>query len=626
MRKYLTAVLFIHLLSFSQTAVAPAIGDGSGSNPYQIASLENLYWIAVSNSEWSKEFVLTEDIDASPTSEWFPDGEGGFKGWIPIGTFENSFTGYFNGDNKTISGLYINRPEEDNIGLFGRIGEIIVENVNVTEAAITGRNFVGGIAGVNFMGSIEYCFFTGSVDGEYNVGGITGYNYNGYVFNSHYDFETVKINGGSYITEGALYKNMFDDWLNNGKYLDITDYSSTLVPSGDFYDIHNIQGLKDILGFAFLTGRYFRLMSDIDLADSPGFFIPFLNTRFYGNHNRIINLSIDVPFNNNIGMFGTISPYGGCVTDLGIIDANVNGYDNTGALAGMVRWWFINSCAVSSCYSKGGSINGNSGVGGLIGSNGERSGVVYSYSESSVKGSEYTGGFVGYNAGYISDCYSKGPIQRNEGSVSTLFGGFSAYNQSAINKCYSTGSITYLSETDPTDKGFCGEILISDSFEMDGNFWDTETSLQSSSSGTAYGKSSNEMKTQNTFTDSGWDFAETWKMDTELINEGYPVLKNTFSGIDLSDFQTHHSFQLFQNYPNPFNPVTQIRFALAKTAVVRLSVFNIAGQKVAELVNGSRQAGINTVDFDGSKLNSGIYYYTLEVEDKSITKKMLLVK
>jgi hypothetical protein len=84
--------------------------------------------------------------------------------------------------------------------------------------------------------------------------------------------------------------------------------------------------------------------------------------------------------------------------------------------------------------------------------------------------------------------------------------------------------------------------------------------------------------------------------------------------------------ELHQNYPNPFNPVTQIKFALKKTADVRLSVYNIAGQKVAELANGTRNAGYHTVNFDGSRLNSGIYYYTLEVDGMKITKKMLLTK
>ncbi|MBU4486750.1 MAG: T9SS type A sorting domain-containing protein [Candidatus Delongbacteria bacterium] len=83
---------------------------------------------------------------------------------------------------------------------------------------------------------------------------------------------------------------------------------------------------------------------------------------------------------------------------------------------------------------------------------------------------------------------------------------------------------------------------------------------------------------------------------------------------------------LYQNYPNPFNPVTQIKFALAKTSEVKLSVYNISGQKVAELAKGSKQAGIHTVDFYGSRFNSGVYYYTLEVEGISLTQKMILMK
>jgi predicted nucleotidyltransferase len=83
---------------------------------------------------------------------------------------------------------------------------------------------------------------------------------------------------------------------------------------------------------------------------------------------------------------------------------------------------------------------------------------------------------------------------------------------------------------------------------------------------------------------------------------------------------------LYQNYPNPFNPVTQIKFDLAKSAKVRLSVYNVSGQKVAELVNGVMNAGNHTADFDGSKLNSGIYYYTLEAGGNTFTKKMVLTK
>ena len=84
--------------------------------------------------------------------------------------------------------------------------------------------------------------------------------------------------------------------------------------------------------------------------------------------------------------------------------------------------------------------------------------------------------------------------------------------------------------------------------------------------------------------------------------------------------------ELYQNYPNPFNPVTQIKFALPTAGSVKLSVYNINGQLVSELVNGSRDAGIHTVNFDASNYNSGMYFYTLEANGMSITKKMILTK
>jgi len=83
---------------------------------------------------------------------------------------------------------------------------------------------------------------------------------------------------------------------------------------------------------------------------------------------------------------------------------------------------------------------------------------------------------------------------------------------------------------------------------------------------------------------------------------------------------------LYQNYPNPFNPVTQIKFDLSETANVKLSVYNVSGQLVSELANGVMNAGNHAVDFDGSKLNSGVYYYTLNTDGKNITKKMVLTK
>jgi hypothetical protein len=86
------------------------------------------------------------------------------------------------------------------------------------------------------------------------------------------------------------------------------------------------------------------------------------------------------------------------------------------------------------------------------------------------------------------------------------------------------------------------------------------------------------------------------------------------------------SYELSQNYPNPFNPTTTINFNLAKASNVKLTVYNVLGQKVMTLVDSRMSAGQQTVKFDASKLTSGVYFYRLDAGNFSSVKKMLLVK
>jgi len=90
-------------------------------------------------------------------------------------------------------------------------------------------------------------------------------------------------------------------------------------------------------------------------------------------------------------------------------------------------------------------------------------------------------------------------------------------------------------------------------------------------------------------------------------------------------------FELGQNYPNPFNPSTNIKFSLAVDSKVSLKIFNILGQEVATLLNANIAAGINSINFDASKLNSGVYLYRLEatgIDGSNFIKirKMILTK
>ena len=86
------------------------------------------------------------------------------------------------------------------------------------------------------------------------------------------------------------------------------------------------------------------------------------------------------------------------------------------------------------------------------------------------------------------------------------------------------------------------------------------------------------------------------------------------------------SYSLNQNYPNPFNPSTKIEYSIKEAGNVSLAVYNMLGQQVASLVNQRQDAGKYTVNFDASKMTSGIYIYKLSTNNFVQTKKMILVK
>jgi Secretion system C-terminal sorting domain/FG-GAP repeat len=104
------------------------------------------------------------------------------------------------------------------------------------------------------------------------------------------------------------------------------------------------------------------------------------------------------------------------------------------------------------------------------------------------------------------------------------------------------------------------------------------------------------------------------------------VFFNPTAGISQTDASIPAKFNLEQNYPNPFNPGTKISWQLPTRSLVLLKVYDIIGNEVAALVNGEKPAGNYEVNFNASKLSSGIYFYRLQAGSFIDTKKMLLLK
>ena len=193
------SVLLAVLLLVTSIPLTPAFaGDGGGVSPqsannesrelkqvdgvYQIGSAEELRAFAelVNDGKTDADAVLTDNINLNPDMKIDEDGTvtNGDKldQWTPIGTsFINSYKGNFDGNEKTISGLYI-AGDADYQGLFGYVGSSgKVQNLSVS-GSVKGNDYVGGVVGQN-SGSVENCYNTGTVTGTYSyVGGVVGSN------------------------------------------------------------------------------------------------------------------------------------------------------------------------------------------------------------------------------------------------------------------------------------------------------------------------------------------------------------------------------------------------------------------------------------------------------------------
>lgn len=166
-------------------------GSGTEGDPYQISDLSDLKSLSKASPDWNKYFIQTADIDASATEYWDDsddDGNGHLyndpndltsagnnEGFPPIGTVSDEFTGNYDGNGYAINELNIDRSESYT-GLFGRLMGAMITELGMTNAAVSGINYVGIIAGVNDENtSMSQCYSSGSVNGSgFAVGGLTG--------------------------------------------------------------------------------------------------------------------------------------------------------------------------------------------------------------------------------------------------------------------------------------------------------------------------------------------------------------------------------------------------------------------------------------------------------------------
>ena len=246
-----------------------------------------------------------------------------------------------------------------------------------------------------------------------------------------------------------------------------------------------------------------------------------------GQGYSISNLYISRASTDYVGLFG-YTDTGLNLDDIVLKSVDVTGQSNVGGLVGYAS----STGNIDNCSVTGTIAGGSTGlkVGGLVGDN--RTTINKCFVDADVSGLQYVGTFAGDgNAGsVISNCYAHGSATRASGLSTSTAGFIGRVYQSKVLKCYSTASVHYAGGTDPTNRGFTGLTDNRGDYEMADDYWDTETSGQSTSAGDATGKTTAQMKDIDTFTN--YDIvavADIYTRNTSYIwnivdDETYPFL------------------------------------------------------------------------------------------------------
>lgn len=415
-------------------------------------------------------------------------------------------------------------------GLVGRNGGQLKNSY--THGDVFGASDIGGLIGRNY-GNPRNNYSTCFVSGFNYVGGVAGSNV-GIILNTYWDVETSgqptagagygsttgtygrttiemktesNFTEGSWDFDGETANGMEDFWtmfvcgVENEGYpvLSWQKPFSGLGTVSSPYLISDKMDLKTLSENNCLWDKnYIQLRninfsandfeSNSDFYNSGNGFIPIGSSiypfegSYEGNGNAIYGLEINRSSQDFIGFFGATSA--ASISNLGLIDCIISGRSNTGALIGFVE----NSSSILNCFTTGIVTGDLNNAGGLAGVN-NNSTISDSYSLVEVSGVDYVGGLVGANGG-----------------------------NSIIINSYSTGSVSGVS-----NNGGLAGFNATPSSIITNSFWDTETSNLTTSSG-GVGKTTLEMKNQNTFSGASWDFGTPiWQMNCGT-NDGYPVL------------------------------------------------------------------------------------------------------
>lgn len=384
------------------------------------------------------EFVLGADIDLSSYSA----GEG----FIPIAAGINSSADFkceFNGNGHTISNLYINRPDTDNVGLFSFMCD--VKNLCLTNVDVIGGIYTGALMGYTFSNSqVSNCYIaSGSVKGTTCVGGLGGRfsGING-ILNCYSDAEVSgETKAGGLLGETYLPNGSVINSFSHGNVTASSDYAGGLIGYTERVSLENCYAEGNITGKRFVGGVVGKAMELIAV-----------NCFAKG---KVTGTSSVGGFAGSAG--GSSS---GNIIENCYAYGEVIGEESVGGFAGLTSGSTNgNGLILKACHALG-NVTATQQVGGLVGFFSFHNSVYNCSATGTVKGNSCVGGLIGdgYAMKEIKNCYSTGDVIAKGNFVGGIIGRTSNSNDTDITGCYSTGNISGVERVGGV-MGFCDTIL-----------------------------------------------------------------------------------------------------------------------------------------------------------------------
>ena len=370
-------------------AVSDLPGDGTAAQPYQISNASELQAI---EDDLTANYTLVSDIDATNTSQW-----NGGLGFDPLGGVDDklntpgsSFSGTFDGNGHTITGLTIARPNEDFTGLFGNTSrESVIMSVTLTRISVTGNENLGGVVGSHNGGTIKNVSVNGTVTGKTaesnsraeQVGGIAGSS-----------------------AEGSVIK----------------DVSASVT----------VTGTRFVGGVVGSNGGQIRDASASRATQA--FDVVLTNAEYVGglvgsNSGSITTASASGAVNGTDRIGGLVGSNTGTVRNASAT-GSAEGFLQIGGLIG------LNTGTIEKATASG-DVAGNASAGGLVGVNSDGTirnaaafGAVTILEDGQSSSTDLAGGLVAENDGTIRDTFAVGAVISQEPPANVTIGGHVAKN------------------------------------------------------------------------------------------------------------------------------------------------------------------------------------------------------